>query len=158
MNTFRKPTARVILVACLLLLGACSGSNGSNGAKDTTTTTATATTPTTKKPGSGKVGQKKETAAYCNTIKANRGKLSLRTRATAAGAAKFGASLMATAPAPVAPSIKVLQAAIANLAAAPTDAAFALKKKTFATPKVSEAYARLTYFHIKACMLPELPK
>ena len=152
MNTFRKPTARVLLVASLLLLGACSGSSGGDDAKDKTTTTAKTTTPTTTKPG-GKVGQKKETVAYCNTIKANRGKFSLKNRAAAAEASKFGESLVATAPAPVVPSLKILNAGFKDLAAAPTDAAFAVKKKAFVTPKVSEAYSRLTYFHIKACKI-----
>ena len=152
-NTFRKPTARVMLVASLLLLGACSGSSGSDGAKDKTSTTAAPATQTTKKPGGGKIGQKKETVAYCNTIRANKGKFSLKNRAAAAEAAKFGESLIATAPAPVVPSLKVLNAGFKDLAAAPTDAAFAVKKKTFATPKVSEAYSRLTYFHIKACKI-----
>ena len=151
-NTFRKPTARVFLVASLLLLGACSGSSGGDDAKDKTTTTAAPATQTTKKPG-GKIGQKKETVAYCNTIKANKGKFSLKTRADAAEAAKFGESLIATAPAPIVPSLKVLTAGFKDLAAAPTDAAFTVKKKAFATPKVSEAYARLTYFHIKACKI-----
>ena len=79
-----------MLVASLLLLGACSGSSGSDGAKDKTSTTAAPATQTTKKPGGGKIGQKKETVAYCNTIRANKGKFSLKNRAAAAEAAALG--------------------------------------------------------------------
>ena len=36
---------------------------------------------------------------------------------------------------------------------APTDAAFALKKKAFSTPAVKTAFGRITYFHVKACKI-----
>ena len=147
-NTLRRPTARIILVAGLLLLGACGGSGGSGGAKTTTTKAKPATTTT--KPG--KV-VRPVVARYCAKVKANKVKYTLQTRASSAIAGAYAASLVKIGPPPIAQALKVWAAAINRLAASPTDGVFKLRRVGFAKPEVKNALGRIVYYNVRACKI-----
>ena len=88
-------------------------------------------------------------------MKANKGKFNLKTRASTALAATFAASNLKGAPSQIAPELRIMAAAIKDLAAAPTDAAFKIKHARFSTPAVQKAYGRITFFGVRACKFPK---